>query len=364
VAVISLFAALAFAASSSLKHASAGAAPDAQSLRPSKVAGFVRATVSHRLWLIAIVCDVAGLVLQIWALHLGALAFVQPLLISGLLFALILKKLVDHDSLSHAQLGWALVLTVALGGFLVLAQARPPVIRDHGPDRLPALIAGLVGLLFVALFVLAGRQRRGRASAAAMMGIAVGTLYAGTAALLKGVTDIGAGHPSAIFGSWQLYAVIVLGAAGLLLNQLAFQAGPLSASLPAAATVDPLLSIVIGVTIFDEHIRRGLGAGSALTMLLILMGVAVIQLSRRSAPSASLPRETSDEAVSSGVSRASASPAGPGAAAARSASDAPAAPSGPGAATGGPAGRSPVVRDRPPRRPRQVARGATRTTIS
>ncbi len=83
--------------------------------------------------------------------------------------------------------------------------------------------------------------------------------------------------------SWQLYAAVALGAAGLLLNQLAFQAGPLAASLPATATVDPLASIAVGVAVYDEHIPRVDDAGAALVALLLVLGVAVIQLVR-SAP--------------------------------------------------------------------------------
>ncbi|MCW2523393.1 MAG: hypothetical protein JWO63_1728, partial [Frankiales bacterium] len=104
-----------------------------------------------------------------------------------------------------------------------------------------------------------------------------------SAALLKSLTGIAVRAPLAVFSSWQLYAVVLVGAAGLLLNQLAFQAGPLSASLPAAATVDPLLSIVIGVGVFDEHVNRGVGSGLALLTLLMLMGAAVIQLARGAA---------------------------------------------------------------------------------
>ncbi len=70
VVTLSVAAAFAFALSSSLKHASAGHAPDAQNLHPGKVAGFIRATLSHPLWLGGIGCDIVGLVLQILALHL------------------------------------------------------------------------------------------------------------------------------------------------------------------------------------------------------------------------------------------------------------------------------------------------------
>jgi len=57
--------------------------------------------------------------------------------------------------------------------------------------------------------------------------------------------------------SWPFYALIGVGALGLLVNQLAYQAGPLSSSLPAIMTVGPVVSLVIGVVVFDEQFRTG-----------------------------------------------------------------------------------------------------------
>jgi hypothetical protein len=92
-----------------------------------------------------------------------------------------------------------------------------------------------------------GRRHCGQGRSAALLGVAVGVIDAATAALLKAVTDIAVPAPLEVLGSWQLYTVIALGIGGLLLNQLAFQAGPIAASLPATATIDPLLSIVGGL---------------------------------------------------------------------------------------------------------------------
>jgi hypothetical protein len=91
VVVLSLGAAFAFAASNLLKHISAGRVPDAQSLQPTQVGDFIRATLSQPLWLGGIACDIIAVGLQVLALHLGSLSVVQPLLITGLLFALILR---------------------------------------------------------------------------------------------------------------------------------------------------------------------------------------------------------------------------------------------------------------------------------
>jgi hypothetical protein len=278
VVVLSLGAALAFAISTNLKHSSAAQAPDVSLLRVGTMARFIRATLSHRLWLAGILADAVGLTLQMLALHLGALAVVQPLLISGLLFSLLLRRRQGRP-ISGAEVRWALVLTGCLIAFLSLAGTDPGAGGD-GPDRLPAAVAAIAGVGLALTCLMLAHRRRPAADAAALIGVAVGIVYAATAALLKALTDRAVLGPWSALTSWQLYTVLVVGAIGLFLSQLAFQAGPLTASLPAIATVDPLLSIVVGVLIYDEHIHRGPWSGLGLVALLALLGASVIQLGK------------------------------------------------------------------------------------
>lgn len=280
VVALGLGAAFSFALSSSLKHVSAGHHPDAQSMSPGKLRGFIKAMLSHPLWLGGIGCDLVGLSFQIIALHIGTLTVVQPLLVSGLLFALILRQFHEHHQVSRRQMGWAVALCAALGGFVILASSGNSVHRHEVADRWPAAVVGACGIVLAGLCVELGRRQRHGGRSAALLGIAVGTIFAATAALLKAVTDIVARSPIDLLTSWQLYVVVVIGAAGLLLNQLAFQAGPITASLPATATVDPLLSVVVGVVVYDERISSGPGGGALLAVLVIVLGVSVIQLAR------------------------------------------------------------------------------------
>lgn len=279
VVLLSLCSALAFAISTNLKHSSAGQVPDVSRLQLGALARFVTATMSHRLWLAGIVTDAIGLCLQVLALHLGALAVVQPLLVSGLLFSLLLRRR-QGKPISGAEVRWALVLSACLVGLLFLAGATAGGRGAQGPDRLPAAVAAMVGVLVAASCLLLAHRRRPAAGAAALIGVAVGVVYAATAALLKGLTDRAVHGPLVALTSWQLYTVIVVGAIGLFLSQLAFQAGPLTASLPAIATVDPLLSIVVGVMVYDEHIHRGPWSGAGLMALMLLLATSVIQLGK------------------------------------------------------------------------------------
>jgi hypothetical protein len=66
----------------------------------------------------------------------------------------------------------------------------------------------------------------------------------------------------------------------MLMAQSAFQAGALDASLPVLTVVDPVVSIVIGATLFGEAVRTGLFATPIEAVGLVLMTVGVFTLSK------------------------------------------------------------------------------------
>ena len=203
VVAVSLASAFTFAISTSLKHASASQLARRDDSRIGAWGRFARATLTHPLWLGAIAADAIGFSLQVIALHLGALALVQPLLISGLLFALLLRR-GSGQGASRWEILWGLVLTGALGGFLLLARVGNPTKPHNGVNHWPAGIAVTAGILLAGVCIVIGRKRSG-SPAAALLGVAVGISYAATAALLKSVTNIALQGPGA--GAHQLAAV-------------------------------------------------------------------------------------------------------------------------------------------------------------
>ena len=295
-----LGAAASFAASTVLQARSASSAPDAQGLRPRQLAAFLAATLTHPLYLAGLVADVAGVGLHALALHAGALAFVQPLLVTGVLFTLPLHHHLAGRRVSRGELVWGVVLTAALAGFLLTASTdagtgtagvAEPV--DRGPAVAAAVLAAAAALACTLLARRAGAGSpaiRGAGTsprpgtAAALLGVATGIAFAGTAALLKTCTDLLVRGPLALLTGWQLYALLGVGAAGLLLHQLAFQAGPLTASLPAFTAVDPLVSVALGVVIFDERLRHTPSALLLELVSLALLSVAAVILTRTTLP--------------------------------------------------------------------------------
>jgi hypothetical protein len=190
---------------------------------------------------------------------------------------------------------WALALVAGLAGFLVVATAGVAATHEAA-DRGPAIVAGLLALGAAPVCVLVARGRQ-RASAAALLGVATGIVFAGTATLIKACTSLLARSPVALVTSWQLYTLLAAGAVGLLVNQLAFQAGPLSASLPAITVVNPLLAVLLGVVVYDENLRHTPWAIATEAGSLMLFTVAAFALTRYQAAAAEPPVPDAPHAI-------------------------------------------------------------------
>jgi hypothetical protein len=78
--------------------------------------------------------------------------------------------------------------------------------------------------------------------------------------------------------------VVAAGIAGTILTQAALHHGPLAVSQPLMVTVDPFVSIILGVWLFGEHFEGGplkIAAG-ALGFAAMVVGVVFLA---RTAPS-------------------------------------------------------------------------------
>ncbi len=87
------------------------------------------------------------------------------LLVSGLLFALILRQRTRRYT-SHREIGWAVLVTLCLAGFLSLAGTAHQPVTNEPADRIPAVAAAVVGVVLALGCVLLGRRQSpgGRAS--------------------------------------------------------------------------------------------------------------------------------------------------------------------------------------------------------
>jgi drug/metabolite transporter (DMT)-like permease len=228
------------------------------------------------LWLAGLVCDVGAFVLQFWALDHGSLVLVQPLLVSGLLFALPLGALLSHERMGRSDWIGAALVVVGLSVFLIVARPDRGS-ADAAPKVWVMLVVTVLAVVGVLIFA---AQRSTGSRRAGMLAAAAGTMYGLTAALTKAcghLLDQGLKH---LFTSWKPYALTAGGISGTLVDQSAYQAGPLNWSLPILTVTDPVVSIAIGAFVFGEGIEIDGIAPFIEALALIVMTIGVFKLSR------------------------------------------------------------------------------------
>ena len=234
--------------------------------------------VRRPLWLGGVAADAGGFLTVAAALAVGRLVVVQPLIVTVLLFALPLSSRLTGRRVHRSDWGWAVVLTVALAVIVVIGDA------SDGKDT-----AATVGVArrrrhprgAVRPRACWSPGRRKGATRALMLGIAAGTLFGFNDALITTVTKTLDDGVVEVLKGWPVYALVVVLTVGTYLQQASYQAGALQASLPAITGLEPVVGMILGVTLFDERFRaHGPLAVSALFSALVVAGVSVVVLAR------------------------------------------------------------------------------------
>jgi hypothetical protein len=170
---------------------------------------------------------------------------------------------------SREYLG-AFAAGAGLAGFLVFADPRPgsapPPSWEWG---IAAAACG--GAMAVAVTLALRGPRWWRA---ALFGTASAIGFAFTAALIKAVGDYFTQDWVSIFKHPQTYGLVLFGLASVYLAQNAYHSGPIVASQSTIVLVDPLVSIIIGVTLFGDNLRTSgaFGPLEAFSLLVLFAG--------------------------------------------------------------------------------------------
>jgi drug/metabolite transporter (DMT)-like permease len=269
--VVAFAAATAFGWSTALMHHSASAAP-ADLNRPDRLLGHL---IHQRRWVIGEIASLTGLGLHLWALSLGSLVIVQPLVATGLVFALAFRAILDRKRPSSRTLFWA---SVCAGGVAVFLIATNSTNGSSPVDDTRAAIMLTVGSIvaFVAWF---WSLKVPRESSGLLLGIAGGVIFGLLAGSLKATTDT-FGSISGILTAWPFYASCLLGLFGFLMNQRMYHQSSLHRSLPTLNTLNPIVAVIFGIFCFNERPGQGASATIAEVAGLVAMLAAIYFLAR------------------------------------------------------------------------------------
>jgi drug/metabolite transporter (DMT)-like permease len=274
--VLALVAALLFGVGTVLQQRAAMQVPDEEAMK----AGLLVRLAKQPIWLAGIAADALGFVGQAVALAIGRIVVVQPLLATAVVFALPLGARLDKRRLTRREIVGAAAVVGGVASFVVVANPTGGV---DNPELSVWIVSGAVCLALTGLLVVLSRGRPPGLKAS-LLGSAAGILFALSAVLTKAVADqLGDGILD-IFTHWQVYALVAVGWVGMTLSSAALQTGALA---PAAATqmsLDPVVSVALGVFAFDESLHDSFvgGAVALIGFALMIAGLVVLSGSQSS----------------------------------------------------------------------------------
>ena len=245
----------------------------------------------QRVWIFGILAMVAAFVLHATALNIGELSAVEPIIALELPLSLLFASWTFSSRLGRLE--WASTITMTGGVIVVLAALSPTPGKPTGVNHTTYILAGGGTAGTVALLCVLGQLRRGPFRAACL-GAAAGTSFGLTASLVKeSVTQLSDRGLFGLVSTWQTYVAISFGVFGIILVQAALHAGRLVAAQPGITLMDPLVSTLWGVLVFNEQTRTGiylgiaaLGAFAMLASVLVLARSPLLEASEDIVPTA------------------------------------------------------------------------------
>ena len=266
-AVIALSAACGFAVSNALQHRAAGGVPRGV----SKVSRVLLHLVRNPWWLAGTVLSFIGMLLHATALRWGSLAFVQPLLLVGLVLAIPVRAALERKLPRPKELRSVAITAVGLATYLSSVTLAP---GQGTPRREVAIAMTALGLLLAVAAVAAGCRwcREHDRLHAGLLGATAGCLFGISAGMLKLVgADVGGGQVPFNLLAVLVLALVGVGILGTAINQRAYQIAPLAFSMPVVNVVGVLVAIVFGAFVFGEVPGHSPGG-----MVVQLLGLGIL----------------------------------------------------------------------------------------
>ncbi|GLU47797.1 DMT family transporter [Nocardiopsis ansamitocini] len=246
--------------------------------------GFLLHLARSPRWVLGTLAVGAGVGLHLVALSGAPLTIIQPIGVTGLLFAIVLSAVFNRTRVRSSQILAGLAVMVGLAGVLFLF----PHHTSSAPELpLPAALAltGTVAVVGLAVYFAAPWVPVGARAVllATMGGIALGT----TSALARVVAAAAASNPIAVL-SWLTVLAVAVALFGGLLQQNAYRTGHFAAAYATLLVVDPITGAGIGALVLGEGLPTTLADQLLATgaAALAIAGTAVLARAKNRNPEA------------------------------------------------------------------------------
>lgn len=260
---LALLGAATFAISTSVQHEAAESAPESV----EGLLGLLAHLVRRPLWLLGQALATCAFVLHAAALNAGPIAVVQPIVVSGIVWAVPARAAISRHRPSVTELRAVLVTALGLAVFLVASDPTEGERAGLGLGTF-VFVVSAVGVALVAE-VAASRLHHDPRRRAFFLGVVAGVLFGLVAGAVKlTLQQLDDGGLDAMLTSWPPYAVLLAGAGGVLTNQRAYRTAGLSASMPVLNIVNGLTALALGFLVFSEIPRHS-------PLFLLIEGVAL-----------------------------------------------------------------------------------------
>ncbi len=228
--------------------------------------------VTAWVWLLGLAAQIAGIVLQGAALDRGRVSIVQPLLVTTIIWAIPLGYFLTGQAVVRREILGAAVTVAGLAVFGVYGDPSAGV--DDAPASSWSSAIIVIAALCVALLLFANRG--GPGTRAAMFGTTAGILYGLSATLMKPVVENLHTEGLDVFAGWEVWAMMIAGLVGFLLQQISLSTGRLVASVATVSVANPVVSVILGALVLEENLSQDHLVLAISGLAIALLGAAVI----------------------------------------------------------------------------------------
>ena len=201
-------------------------------------------------WLIGTAALLVGYPAQAVALDHGRVSIVQPLLVTTVVFALPLGYFVTAQQVGRREIVGAVAVVLGLAFYAVFGD--PAGGRDNAPNDEWAIALVVIGAVCAALLLFGRKSERSRK--AALYGVVAGILFGTSACLVKPAIEMLHESVATVVTHWEFYAMAGTGIAAFVLQQISLSEGVLATSVATVSTFNPIVSVAIGIVLFEERL--------------------------------------------------------------------------------------------------------------